>query len=124
MPEKVELPPEKIEENRCKMLEAMKQFDEGIEFLTMDKKRHRMNSILTHIPDLRFSRALGSEVLLNQPADFLSQNKASINVRSNYLNTEEILGKGQYGVVVLFETRHEPVKKNVAIKIVRKEKLN
>jgi hypothetical protein len=40
------------------------------------------------------------------------------------LNTEEILGKGQYGVVVLFETRHEPVKKNVAIKIVRKEKLN
>jgi hypothetical protein len=48
--------------------------------------------------------------------------KASVAIRKNYRPTNQILGKGAFGIVMLFHSTKE--NDTVAIKIVRKEKID
>ena len=50
----------------------------------------------------RFSQ---EEIMEARSTSFFTSNNASVEVRRKYLNTNQVLGRGAFGVVVLWKTR-------------------
>ena len=63
------------------------------------------------------------EIARARKKSFFVRHKASMEVRKKYQPSRQVLGQGAFGVVLKFVTKEEP-KTDVAVKIIRKERVN